>query len=72
MISDYRCFIGKTKYLTRNKKERLMANKKSVSVDTSDNTPMTIGEIATAVAKKKAKGAPRKRPIKTAAKKVRK
>jgi hypothetical protein len=72
MISDYRCFIGKTKYLTRNKKERLMANKKSVSVDTSDNTPMTIGEIATAVAKKKAKGATRKRPIKTAAKKVRK
>jgi hypothetical protein len=71
MISDYRCFIGKTKYLTRNKKERLMANKKSVSVDRSDNTPMTIGEIATAVAKKK-KGATRKRPIKTAAKKVRK
>ena len=31
------------------------------SRDASDNTPMTIGEIATAVAKKKTKGATKKR-----------
>jgi hypothetical protein len=47
--------------------------KKSVSGDTrdaSDNIPMTIGEIATAVAKKKTKGATKKRVIKAAAKKA--
>jgi hypothetical protein len=46
--------------------------KKSVSGDTrdaSDNIPMTIGEIATAVAKKKTKGATKKR-VKAAAKKA--
>ena len=67
MITGY-----KKKYLARNKRERIMA-KKSVSGDSrdaSDNTPMTIGEIATAVAKKKTKGATKKRAIKTAAKKA--
>lgn len=47
--------------------------KKSVSDDSrdaSDNTPMTIDEIAAAVAKKKTKGAIKKRAIKTAAKKA--
>ena len=49
-----------------------MANK-SVSGDTrgaSDNTPMTSGEIAIAVAKRKTKEATKKRAIKTAAKKA--
>jgi hypothetical protein len=72
---DYRLPMsleGKKKYLARNKRERIMA-KMSVSGDSrdaSDNTPMTIGEIATAVAKKKTKGATKKRAIKTAAKKA--
>jgi hypothetical protein len=47
--------------------------KKSVSDDSrdaSDSTPMTIGEIATAAAKKKTKDAAKKRAIKTAAKKA--
>ena len=49
-----------------------MANK-SVSGDTrgaSDNTPMTSGEIAIAVAKRKTKEATKKRAMKTAAKKA--
>ena len=65
---DYRL---QKKYLAGNKRERIMA-KKSVSGDSrdaSDNTPMTIGEIATAVAKKKTKGATKKRAIKTAERK---
>jgi hypothetical protein len=47
--------------------------KKSVnseSRDASDNRPMTIAEIATAVAKKKARGATKRRAIKAVAKKV--
>jgi hypothetical protein len=47
--------------------------KKSVnsdSQDASDNRPMTIGEIATAVAKKKMRGATKRRAIKSAAKKA--
>jgi hypothetical protein len=47
--------------------------KKSVnsdSQDASDNRPMTIGEIATAVAKKKARGATKRRAVKTVAKKA--
>jgi hypothetical protein len=63
---------GKKKYLARNKRERIMA-KRSVSGDSreaSDNTPMTIGEIATAVAKKKARDATKKRGMKIAAKKA--
>jgi hypothetical protein len=47
--------------------------KKSVtsdSRDASDNSPMTIGEIATAVAKKKARGASKRRATKSTAKKA--
>ena len=44
--------------------------KKSVSGDASDNIPMTSGEIVIAVAKRKTKGATKKRAIKTPAKKV--
>jgi hypothetical protein len=47
--------------------------KKSVTTgsrDASDNRPMTIGEIATAVAKKKARGATKRRAIKAVAKKT--
>jgi hypothetical protein len=42
----------------------------SDSRDASDNRPMTIGEIATAVAKKKARGATERRSIKAAARKT--
>lgn len=47
--------------------------KKSVygaSREASDNTPMTIDEIATAVTKRKTKVAAKKRAIKTTAKKA--
>jgi hypothetical protein len=47
--------------------------KKSVtsdSRDASDNRPMTIGEIATAVAKKNARGASKRRATKSTAKKA--
>jgi hypothetical protein len=47
--------------------------KKSVTTgsrDASDNRPMTIGEIATAVAKKKTRGATKRRAIKATAKKA--
>jgi hypothetical protein len=50
-----------------------MAKKKSVTTgsrDPSDNRPMTIGEIATAVAKKKARGATKRRVVKAVAKKT--
>ena len=47
--------------------------KKSVTSDSrggSDNRPMTIGEIVTAVAKKKARGASKRRATKSTAKKA--
>jgi hypothetical protein len=47
--------------------------KKSVtngSQDASNNRPMTIDEIATAVAKKKARGATQRRAVKAVAKKT--
>ncbi len=47
--------------------------KKSISGgsrDASENTPMTMGEIAAAMAKKKTKGATKKSAIETAAKKA--
>ena len=52
--------------------ERIMAKRSvtSDSRDVSDNRPMTIDEIATAVAKKKARGATKRRAIKAVAKKT--
>ena len=55
------------------KEERNMVKKSATadSRDASDNIPMTTGEIATAVAKRKTKRAAKKRAIKPAAKKAR-
>jgi hypothetical protein len=44
--------------------------KKSVTRDASDNRPMTIGEVAIAAAKKKARGGTKRRAIKAVAKKA--
>ena len=70
-------YIEEQNEVSFDKRERIMA-KKSVAqkfrefLDASpdeSNVPMTRGEIATAVAKKKRKAATKNRPLKSAAKK---